>query len=55
MTEDGVSRAGVSQETRIILPSIVAFDFASDTEAANNGIPIGGIYHFKGDLKIRLV
>ncbi len=55
ITEGGATINGVPQVARIILPTIKEFDFTDDNDAANNGIPIGGLYHFKGDLKIRLV
>ncbi len=55
ITEGGATISGVPQVARIILPTIKEFDFTDDNDAANNGIPIGGLYHFKGDLKIRLV
>ena len=55
ITEGGVNRGGgTAQEPRIIMPSVVNFNFTSDVDAANNGIPIGGIYHNSGELKIRI-
>jgi len=55
ITEGGVDRGvpNVAQEPRIIMPSIVAFDYADDIAAAAAGIPIGGIYHNAGALRIR--
>jgi len=55
ITEGGVDRGApnVPQEPRIIMPSIVAFDYADDVAAAAAGIPIGGIYHKAGTLRIR--
>ena len=54
ITEGGVTRAGgIPQEPRIIIPSIVAFDYADDVAAAAAGIPVGGIYHNAGALRIR--
>ncbi len=53
ITEGGVNRAGVAQEPRIVMPSVVAFDYADDVAAAAAGIPIGGIYHNAGALRIR--
>jgi len=55
ITEGGVNRGGggVAQEPRIIMPSLVAFDYADDIAAAAAGIPIGGIYHKAGTLRIR--
>ncbi len=55
ITEGGVTRGGgVAQEPRIVMPSIVAFDYADDIAAAAAGIPIGGIYHNAGALRIRV-
>ena len=56
ITEGGVTRgtSSVAQVPRIVMPTIVGFDYASDTEAASNGIPIGGIYHNNGQLYVRL-
>ena len=54
ITEGGVTRGGgFAQEPRIVMPSIVAFDYADDLTAANQGIPVGGIYHNAGALRIR--
>ena len=38
---------------RIIMPTLLTFDFTSDTDAGNNGIPVGGLYHNSGQLFIR--
>jgi len=38
---------------RIIMPTLLTLDFTSDTDAGNNGIPIGGLYHNTGQLFIR--
>ena len=56
ITEGGVTRggAGVLQEPRIVLPSVVGFNFTDDADAASNGIPVGGLYHSSGVLKIRI-
>jgi len=55
MTEGGVTRAGgTQQKTRVIFPSVTDFNFSSDANAAAGGIPVGGMYHNNGDLKIRL-
>jgi hypothetical protein len=57
ITEGGVSGGGggtVPQIPRIIMPTIVNFNYTNDTNAGANGIPIGGLYHTSGTLKIRL-
>jgi len=55
ITEGGVTRGGgFAQEPRIVMPSIVAFDYSDDLTAANQGIPVGGIYHNAGALRIRI-
>jgi hypothetical protein len=35
--------------------SMGAFGFVDDTAAASGGVPLGGIYHLSGSLKIRMV
>jgi hypothetical protein len=32
-----------------------SLDFANDTAAAAAGVPLGGLYHSSGTIKIRLV
>ena len=57
ITEGGInggSSGNVPQIPRIILPTVVGFNFADDTAAAAGGIPIGGLYHNAGVLRIRL-
>ncbi len=56
ITEGGVNRGTgvVAQVPRIVMPTVVGFNFADDTAAATGGIPIGGLYHNAGALRIRL-
>lgn len=57
ITEGGInggSSGSVPQVPRIIFPSVVGFNFADDTAAAAGGIPVGGLYHNAGALRIRL-
>ena len=57
ITEGGVSGGGggtVPQIPRIIFPTVVNFNYTNDTNASANGIPIGGLYHTSGTLKIRI-
>lgn len=54
ITEGGKQSGGVNQIPRVIMPSIVNFDYTDDTDAAANGIPAGGIYHNSGELRIRI-
>ena len=54
ITEGGVNRSGVQQEPRMVFPSVVGFNFSNDTAAAAAGIPVGGLYHDAGVLRIRL-
>ena len=44
----------VPQIPRVILPTVVNFNFADDTAAAAGGIPVGGLYHNAGVVRIRL-
>lgn len=46
--------SGTNPGSRTILPDLVGFNFANDTDAANAGIPVGGLYHTSGVVKIRL-
>lgn len=56
ITEGGVNRGtgSVAQVPRIVMPTVVGFNFADDTAAATGGIPVGGLYHNAGELRIRL-
>ena len=57
ITEGGYNAGAppqVAQVARIIFPTVIDFNFADDTAAAAGGIPVGGLYHKSGDLKIRL-
>ena len=57
ITEGGVTRGtgSVAQVPRIVMPTVVGFNFANDNAAATGGIPIGGLYHnAAGALRIRL-
>lgn len=55
ITEGGVDRGGgVAQVPRVVLPTILGFNFTNDTAAAAAGIPVGGLYHNAGVLRIRL-
>lgn len=53
ITEGGVNVGGVAQVPRIVFPTLVGFDFTSDTDAGNNGIPVGGLYHNSGQVFVR--
>jgi hypothetical protein len=37
-----------------VLPAVVSLSFADDTAAAIGGVPVGGLYHTSGAIKIRL-
>ena len=39
---------------RIIMPSLLSLDFTSDTDAGNNGVPLGGLYRNNNQLFIRV-
>lgn len=38
----------------ITLPSEISLNYANDSAAATGGVPVGGVYHTSGTLKIRL-
>jgi len=50
------SRSPVLDVTQfqVIMEKVVNYDYADDSEAQSGGVPIGGIYHTSGTLKIRL-
>jgi hypothetical protein len=54
ITEGGINKSNTAQVPRIVLPSVVGFNFVNDVSAAAGGIPVGGLYHSSGTLKIRL-
>ena len=54
ITEGGINSGAAAQVPRVILPTVVQFNFADDTAAAAGGIPVGGLYHSAGVLKIRI-
>jgi hypothetical protein len=41
-------------QLQVIMEKVVNYDYADDSEAQSGGVPIGGIYHTSGTLKIRL-
>jgi len=43
------------QVPRIVMPTVVGFNYNNDTAAAAGGIPVGGLYHSAGALRIRLL
>jgi len=44
--------SGSTPGSRTILPDLVGFNFANDSDATNAGIPTGGLYRTDNDLKI---
>lgn len=54
ITEGGINKSNQPQIPRIVLPTVVGFNFVNDVSAAAGGIPVGGLYHSSGTLKIRL-
>ena len=44
----------VLQDGNVLMEQIVNKNYSSDSAAASGGVPVGGIYHNAGDLKIRL-
>jgi len=40
---------------QIMLDKVVTFNYADDAAAASGGIPVGGLYHTNGTIKIRIV
>jgi hypothetical protein len=41
-------------QLQVIMEKVVNYDYADDSTAQSAGVPIGGIYHTGGTLKIRL-
>jgi len=55
ITEGGVTRGGgTTQVPRIIMPTVANFEYANGTLAKAAGIPVGGLFHTAGTLKIVL-
>tara|TARA_R100001015_G_C4632196_1_gene195464 strand:+ start:390 stop:3590 length:3201 start_codon:yes stop_codon:yes gene_type:complete len=49
------NKTGASEEPNVILPSVGKYrNYANDSAAATGGVPLYGIYHTNGDLKIRV-
>lgn len=44
----------VQHDGNVLMEQIVNKNYSSDSAAAAGGVPVGGIYHNSGDLKIRL-
>jgi len=44
----------VLKDGNVLMEQIVNKNYSSDSAAASGGVPVGGIYHNSGDLKIRL-
>ena len=44
----------VLKDGNVLMEQVVNKNYSSDSAAASGGVPIGGIYHNSGDLKIRL-
>lgn len=45
----------LAQSTMVLASVSASYNFADDTAAAVGGIPLGGLYHTSGSIKIRLV
>ena len=43
----------VQYDGNVLMEQVVSKNYSSDSAAASGGVPIGGIYHDNGDLKIR--
>lgn len=56
ITEGGVNRGNpnIEQIPRVILPTVTGFEYANGTLAKAAGIPVGGLFHTAGVLKIVL-
>ena len=49
------NRTGTNSEGHIIMPSVGKYNnYSSDSAAATGGVPLYGLYHNNGDLKIRI-
>ena len=40
---------------QIALANVANINFADDTAAAAGGVPVGGVYHYDGAMRIRIV
>jgi hypothetical protein len=50
-----VNTAGYAGFQNLLLADYAGLNYVSDAQAAAGGVPLGGIYHNAGDVKIRLV
>jgi len=50
-----VNTAGYAGFQNLLLADYAGLNYISDAQAAAGGVPLGGIYHNAGDVKIRLV
>lgn len=49
------NRTGTNDEGHIIMPSVGQYNnYSSDSAAATGGVPLYGLYHNNGDIKIRI-
>ena len=49
------NRTGTNDEGHIIMPSVGKYNnYSSDSAANAGGVPLFGLYHNNGDLKIRV-
>ena len=49
------NRTGTNSEGQIIMPSVGQYNnYSSDSAAATGGVPLYGLYHNNGDIKIRI-
>jgi len=49
------NRTGTGSEGQIIMPSVGQYNnYSSDSAAATGGVPLYGLYHNNGDIKIRI-
>lgn len=54
MTDDFTISGSTTITEHLILPQVISLNFVNDAAAAIGGVPLGGIYHNNGTLKIRI-
>ena len=53
--DNGLTTMVIRNSGHIILPFVSSsFNYADDAAAATGNVPLGGVYHTSGSLKIRL-
>ena len=53
--QDGIDDQNIFKAEYNVFPNVIPLNYANDVAAAAGGVPLGGLYHTTGTLKIRIV